>query len=46
MFNIMMGTNPLAIPLVHEYTKYPSVKEQIGSLTNNQEETLAAHEVA
>jgi len=42
----MMGTNPLAIPLVHEYTKYPSVEERIGSLTNNREEALAAHEFA
>jgi len=45
-FELMMGTNPLAIPLVHEYTKYPSVEERIGSLTNNREEALAAHEFA
>ena len=42
----MMGTNPLAIPLVHKYTKYPSVEERIGSLTNNREEALVAHEFA
>jgi hypothetical protein len=42
----MMGTNPLAIPLTHEYTKYPSVEERLGSLTNNREEALAAHEYA
>jgi len=27
---LMMGTNPLAVPLVHEYTKYPFVEVRIG----------------
>ena len=45
-FELMMGTNPLAIPLAHEYTKYPSVEERLGSLTNNRKEALAAHEYA
>jgi hypothetical protein len=40
----MMGVNPLAIPLTHEYTKYPSIKEQVGGLINMHEEALAAHE--
>ena len=26
-FELMMGANSLAIPLTHEYTKYPSVEE-------------------
>jgi hypothetical protein len=42
----MMGVNPLAIPLTHEYTKYPSVEEQVGGLINMREEALAAHEFA
>ena len=42
----MMGVSPLATPLAHEYTKYPSVEEQVGSLTNMREEALAAHEYA
>jgi hypothetical protein len=42
----MMGVNPLAIPLIHEYTKYPSVKERVGGLINIHEEALAAHEFA
>ena len=39
----MMGVSPLATPLAHEYTKYPSVEEQVGSLTNMREEALATH---
>jgi len=42
----MMGVNPLAIPLTHEYTKYPSVEERVGGLINMREEALAAHEFA
>ncbi len=42
----MMRTNTLATPLIHEYTKYPSVEEQTGGLTNMREEVLAAHEFA
>ena len=42
----MMGVSPLATPLAHEYTKYPSVEERMGSLTNMREEALAAHEYA
>ena len=45
-FELMMGTSSLATPLIHEYTKYPSVEEQVGSLTNMREEALAAHEYA
>jgi hypothetical protein len=42
----MMGVNPLAIPLIHEYTKYPSVKERVRGLINIREEALATHEFA
>jgi hypothetical protein len=42
----MMGVNPLAIPLTHEYTQYPSVEERVGGLINMREEALAAHEFA
>jgi hypothetical protein len=27
LFELMMGVSPLATPLVHEYTKYPSIEE-------------------
>jgi hypothetical protein len=42
----MMGVNPLAIPLTHEYTKYPSIEERVGGLISMREEALAAHEFA
>ena len=45
-FELMMGVSPLATPLTHEYTKYPSVEERVGSLTNMREEALATHEYA
>jgi transposase InsO family protein len=45
-FELMMGVSPLVTPLVHEYTKYPSVEERVRSLTNIHEEALAAHEFA
>jgi hypothetical protein len=45
-FELMMEVNPLATPLTHEYTKYPSIDNQIRSLINNCEEALAAHEFA
>jgi hypothetical protein len=43
-FELMMGVNPLAIPLTHEYMEYSSVEEQLGGLINMHEEALAAHE--
>jgi hypothetical protein len=42
----MMGVSPLAIPLTHEYTKYPSVEERTGNLVSMHEEALAAHAFA
>jgi hypothetical protein len=45
-FELMMGVNPLAIPLTHEYTKYPSVEERVRGLINMREEALAVHEFA
>ena len=45
-FELIMGVSPLATPLAHEYTKYLSVEERVGRLTNMHEEVLAAHEYA
>jgi hypothetical protein len=42
----MMGVNPLAIPLIHEYMKYPFVEERVRGLINMHEEALATHEFA
>ena len=42
----MMGTSPLAVPTTFEHTKFPSVEERIQQLTKDQEEAIAAHELA
>ena len=42
----MFGESPLAIPLSFKNTKYPSIEERMGTLLQNMEEALAAHELA
>ena len=42
----MLGITLMAIPLAFEHTKYPSIEEKMNNLIKNQEETLAAHELA
>ena len=42
----MLETSPLAIPTTFKHTKFPSVEEQIQQLTKDQEEAIAAHELA
>ena len=42
----MFGESPLAIPLSFENTKYLSIEERMGTLLQNREEPLAAHESA
>ena len=42
----MLGITPVAIPLAFEHMKYPSIKEKMNNLIKNQEEALAAHELA
>ena len=42
----MLGITPVAIPLAFEHTKYPSIEEKMNNLIKNQEEALAAHELA
>ena len=42
----MFGESPVAIPLNFEGTKYPAVEERMKNLLRNQEEALAAHELA
>ena len=36
----------MAIPLAFEHMKYPSIEEKMNNLIKNQEEALAAHELA
>ena len=45
-FELMFGKSLLAIPLSFENTKYPSIEEKMGTLLQNREEVLAAHELA
>ena len=45
-FELMYGLSPLAILTSFENTKFPSVDDQIKQLQNDQEEALAAHELA
>ena len=42
----MFGESPIAIPLSFENTKYPSMEDKMKTLMQNQEEALAAHELA
>jgi len=41
-----MGTQPLVIPTLFENTKFPSVEECLKNLLKDQEEAIAAHELA
>ena len=45
-FELMFGESPIAIPLSFESTKYPNMEEKMKTLQRNQEEALAAHELA
>ena len=42
----MFGKSPIAISLSFENTKYPSMEDKMKTLMQNQEEALAAHELA
>ena len=42
----MFGDTPIAIPLSFENTKFPTVEDKMRTLIRNQEEALAAHELA
>ena len=42
----MFGDSPVAIPLLFENTKYPSIEQKMATLLRNREEALAAHELA
>ena len=42
----MFGESPIAISLSFENTKYPRMEDKMKTLMQNQEEALAAHELA
>ena len=42
----MFRESPIAVPLVFETTKYPTMEDKMKTLQRNQEEALAAHKLA
>ena len=45
-FELILGDNPIAIPLTFIHTKYLIIKEKMKQLLHKREEALAAHELA
>jgi len=42
----MFGESPITLPLTFENTKFPAIEDRMKTLIKNQEEALAAHELA
>lgn len=45
-FKLVMGLNPLDIPLVFEKTKFPLIEERLEAMNRYRNEAQAAHELA
>ena len=45
-FELIMGSNPIAIPTSFEQTNFPTVEEHLNNLIRYRNEALAAHELA
>ena len=45
-FKSMFGDSPVAVPHSFENTRFPMIKDKMKTLIKNQEEALAAHELA
>jgi len=45
-FKLMFSNSPVAIPMTFEHMKFPAVEDKIKALQKDQEEALAAHELA
>ena len=45
-FELMFGESPIALPLTFKNTKFPAIEDRMKMLIKNQEEALAAHELA
>ena len=45
-FKLLYGESPVAILIMFEYTKYPSIEERINGMIKDREEALAAHKLA
>jgi Chromo (CHRromatin Organisation MOdifier) domain len=46
LFEIIQGESPKALPLMYENTKFPSIDNKIKQMMTDQDEALAAHELA
>jgi hypothetical protein len=46
LFEIIQGESPKALPLMYKNTKFPSINNKIKQMMTNQDEALAAHELA
>ena len=45
-FELILGNNPISIPVTFQHTKYPNIEEKIKCMIQGREEALAAHELA
>jgi hypothetical protein len=45
-FKIIQGESPKALPLTYENTKFPSIDDKVKQMMADQDEALAAHELA
>jgi transposase InsO family protein len=45
-FEIIQGESPKALPLTYENTKFPSIDDKVKQMMADQDEALAAHELA
>jgi hypothetical protein len=45
-FEIIQGESPKALPLTYENTKFPSIDNKVKQMMTDQDEALAAHELA
>jgi transposase InsO family protein len=45
-FELILGNNPISVPVAFQHTKFPSIEEKMKRLITDREEALAAHELA
>ena len=45
-FELILGDNPIAVPLTFTHTKYPIIEKKMKQLLHEREKALAAHELA
>jgi hypothetical protein len=45
-FELILGDNPISVPVTFRHTKYPTVEEKMKQMIRDREEALAAHELA